>query len=134
MDNIGKTHTYTTRKTIHLYTHLKLEYTCPRIGECKVKDFNNLKPWIEKMTKASGLPIYKVANRAGISRASIYAWMNDLSRPDPETILKVVQVYAPLVGRKSHDLLTEALKQYTNRTEGRPEGYSPGPTATRARR
>lgn len=98
------------------------------------KDYNNLKPWIEKMTKASGLPIYKVANRAGVARASIYAWMNDVTRPDPETILKVVQVYAPLVGRDTHDLLAEALKQYAERVEGRPVGYSPGPTAARARR
>lgn len=97
------------------------------------KDFNRLKPWIEKQTQLAGLPIYKLANRAGISRASIYAWMNDTTRPDSETLLRVVQVLADHTDQDSAKLHAEALAQYTNRPEGRAPGTKLGPYRLRTK-
>lgn len=97
------------------------------------KDYNRLKPWIEKMCKEAHLPVYKVANRAGISRAIIYGWMSDKHRPDSDTILRVAQVFATATGRDSAKLHAEALAQYTPRSEGRTPGYTVGPKAVTAR-
>lgn len=99
----------------------------------KKQDFNNLKPWIEKMCKAAGLPIYKLANRANVSRQTIYGWMSDRYRPDSETMLRIAQVLATATGGDSSKIYAEGLAQYTPRLEGRLPGYSGGPKAVRAR-
>lgn len=99
----------------------------------RLKDFNNLKPWLTKMCRESNLPIYKLANRAEISRAVIYAWMADRYRPDSKTLLRVSQVFAEHTGRKSEDIQAEGLATYTPRVEGRPLGTKLGPRFARAR-
>lgn len=86
------------------------------------KDFNRLKAWIEKYAKEANLPIYKLANRAGISRATIYSWMIDKYRPDSEQLLKVAQVFAEHTNHTSEELFAEGLRQYTPRLEGRRVG------------
>lgn len=97
------------------------------------KDYNNLKKWIEKMCKDAGLPIYKVANRAGVSRAIIYNWMIDRNRPDEDTLLRVAQVFADHTGRKSEEIFAEGLTQYTTRPKGRPRGSGGNPKPVVAR-
>lgn len=86
------------------------------------RDFNKLKAWVEKYAKESNLPIYKIANRAGIARATIYSWMNDKYRPDSEQVLKVAQVFAAHTNHTSEELFAEGLRQYTPRAEGRQPG------------
>lgn len=88
------------------------------------ENYNHLKPWLEELCQKCDLPIYKLANRAGISRAIIYAWMSDRHRPDPENLLKVVQVFAAGTGRPSEELLAEALTKYTDNRRGRLPGTS----------
>ena len=103
---------------------------------CKVthmKDYNHLDKWIPAQIKKTGLPIFKVANRIGISRASIYAWMKDTTRPDSDTMLKFAQVIAGFSGEDSDKLFAEGLSQYTNRPEGRKSGKDWAPQATRVR-
>lgn len=96
------------------------------------KDFNNLKPWLSKLIKDSGLPIYKVANRADMSRIALYNWMSDISRPDDESFQKVIRVLANETGRNFSELLTEGYSTFTPRQEGRPRG-STGTSEVRAR-
>lgn len=97
------------------------------------KDYNHLGTWLPAQIEKTGLPMFKIANRAGINRVTIYGWMKDTYRPDSETILKVVQVIADLTGQDSAKLLAEALRQYTTRPEGRRTGEDWGPRAVSAR-
>jgi hypothetical protein len=88
----------------------------------KKRDYNNLGKWLPVQIEKTGIPMFKVAMRAGVSRASVYAWMVDKTRPDSETMLKFVQVLANLTGQDSTALHAEALSQYINRPEGRKAG------------
>jgi len=86
------------------------------------KDFNRLGKWLPEQFKKAGTPLYKVANRSKVSRASLYYWMNDVTRPDSDSLLKVVRVLADLSGQETDKLFAEALAQYTQRAEGRKPG------------
>jgi hypothetical protein len=44
--------------------------------------------------------------------------------PNPETMLKIVQVFARLSGEDFEKLHAEALSQYVNRREGRKPGLA----------
>lgn len=95
---------------------------CTVVTMTRKTDYNNLGKWLPAQIEKTGLPMFKVANRAGISRATVYSWMNDSYRPDSETLLKMVQIIADLRGVDSARLHAEALSQYTNRPEGRKSG------------
>lgn len=93
----------------------------------KLKDYNNLGTWLPLQIEKTGMPMFKITNRAAMSRATVYGWMSDRYRPDSESLLKFLQVIADLTGQDSAKLLAEGLRQYTNRPEGRKTGEDWGP-------
>jgi transcriptional regulator with XRE-family HTH domain len=91
-------------------------------------DYNHLKEWLLPKIEKMGLSVEKFSRLAKISRASVYYWFGDVTRPDDQTMARVCQVVgAPL---------EEGLRQYTPKPEGRRPGYQPGPrtVATHQRR
>jgi hypothetical protein len=82
--------------------------------------------WLKKKVEETGLPVYKVTNRGNISRATLYAWMEDKYRPDPESLTPVVIALADILGQSSTKLLEEAFSMYVQRPEGRPKGAGGG--------
>lgn len=97
------------------------------------KDYNHLGRWLPGQIEKTGMPMFKIANRAGLSRGSVYGWMTDRYRPDSETLLKFLQVIADLTDQDSAKLHAEGLRQYTNRPEGRRSGEDWGPRAVSVR-
>jgi transcriptional regulator with XRE-family HTH domain len=82
------------------------------------KDFNHLEEWLLPKIKERKLSVEKFSRLVKISKASIYFWFNDVTRPDTQTMVRVCQVLGVP--------LEEGLRQYTPRAEGRQPGYSPG--------
>jgi transcriptional regulator with XRE-family HTH domain len=78
----------------------------------QVKDFNNLNVWLKGHLDRRGWSVERLSREAGLSRAIIYFYMNDTYRPDEESIANVCKALGVPV--------TEGLKQYTPRVEGRP--------------
>jgi transcriptional regulator with XRE-family HTH domain len=85
-------------------------------------DYNHLKPWLSKLLKDSGLPVYRVANRAGLTRSTLYYWMNDRYRPEGDAFAKVVRILADELGKDYNNLYMEGLSKFTPRQPGRPKG------------
>lgn len=82
-----------------------------------MSDFSNIKQWLLPLTDQKGLSLEQLARAVGISRASVYHYMTDRSRPDTQTMMRICDV----LGVPHED----GLKQYTPRVEGRPKGYRP---------
>lgn len=78
------------------------------------KDWNNLPKWLPKQISKIGLTPEKAANRTGVSRTMMYAYLNDTARPGEQTALKLSRV----LGVKFEELLA----QYTPKKNGRPRG------------
>lgn len=76
------------------------------------RDFNHLEDWLLPKLRDRKLSVEKFANFVGVSRAAVYHWLKDETRPDPETMVSVCQVLGVP--------LEEGLRQYTPRPEGRP--------------
>lgn len=75
-------------------------------------DFNYLKEWMEPKISALGLSVEQFSRRVGISRASVYFWFQDHTRPDEDVMVRVCHE----LGAK----LEDGLSQYTPRQVGRP--------------
>jgi transcriptional regulator with XRE-family HTH domain len=80
-------------------------------------DYNHLKQWLLPKIRERKLSVEKFARLVKISRASVYFWFNDVTRPDEQTMARVCQVLGTP--------LEEGLRQYTPKVEGRPVGFQP---------
>ena len=79
-----------------------------------MEDFNNIKDWIVPLLEQKGLSLENFAREVGVSRASIYFYMTDKTRPTSVTMKKMCDVLeVPF---------EEGLAQYTPRPVGRPKG------------
>ncbi len=78
----------------------------------KEKDFNNLGPWLSNLLNLRQMSVESLANEIGISRAAIYQYMNDQSRPREQVIIRMCQVLGVDAA--------EGMNQYTPRKLGRP--------------
>jgi transcriptional regulator with XRE-family HTH domain len=77
-----------------------------------VADRNTIRDWLMPKLEAIGLSVEQLANLTGLSRASIYFYLNDVTRPTEENMKKICDaVGAPF---------EEGLRQYTPKRAGRP--------------
>lgn len=82
------------------------------------KDFNNLGIWLPPRIEKTGLSIEMFARKVSLSRAQLYRYFTDLSRPTTQTMARIC--------RALHVPLEEGLRQYTEKTNGRPKGSGGG--------
>lgn len=75
-------------------------------------DFSNLPTWLPQKIRNTGLRLSQVANHAGISRATLYEYLSDDSRPTEQTMLRLCRVLGVS--------FQEGLSQYTPKPMGRP--------------
>jgi transcriptional regulator with XRE-family HTH domain len=75
-------------------------------------DYNNLKDWLLPRIQDSGMTVEEFANSVGLSRASLYHYMNDTCRPNTETMARICEALG--------ESLAEGLAQYSQRPLGRP--------------
>lgn len=78
------------------------------------RDFNHIKEWLEPLLAKRGLSAEKFARLCGLSRASVYFYMNDCSRPTEETMATMCKVLGVPY--------SQGLSQYTPKQNGRPSG------------
>jgi transcriptional regulator with XRE-family HTH domain len=78
------------------------------------KDYNRLGKWLGQQLLKHSISPEVLANRARVSRASVYFWMADITRPGVQSMVKVCQVL--------NVPLEEGLAQYTPKENGRPAG------------
>jgi transcriptional regulator with XRE-family HTH domain len=85
------------------------------------KDFNRIREWLEprlaKLQKSDPKMTRELfAIRCGITRAALYAYMQDVNRPAPEVMTRICEV----LGVPAE----EGLRQYTPKREGRPKNIN----------
>lgn len=81
-------------------------------GADQTPDFNNLEVWLKPKIEALNLSVEGFAAKAGVSRASLYFYLKDKSRPSEQAMVKICQTLGVP--------LEEGLKQYTPKKVGRP--------------
>ncbi|MFL6307438.1 MAG: helix-turn-helix domain-containing protein [Candidatus Sulfotelmatobacter sp.] len=81
-------------------------------GTMSKRDFSNLPMWLPQKIEKTGLKMSQVANRVGISRATLYEYLRDRSRPTEQTMLRLCRVLGVP--------FEQGLAQYTPRPIGRP--------------
>lgn len=75
------------------------------------RDFSNLGPWLNSKLDQAGLSVERLAVKAGISRASIYFYIQDRCRPTESNIKRICDALGVP--------FEEGLQQYTPRKPGR---------------
>lgn len=75
------------------------------------KDFSNLGDWLPKQLRRVGLSVEQLARLAGLSRASVYFYIDDTCRPTEQSMVKICSVLGVP--------LDVGLRQYTPRQIGR---------------
>lgn len=92
----------------------------------KDNDFNNLGEWLPPRIEKTGLSIEMFSRKIDLSRAQLYRYFNDLSRPTTQTMAKICRVLkVPL---------EEGLRQYVEKKNGRPVGSGGGPREVTVRK
>jgi transcriptional regulator with XRE-family HTH domain len=86
--------------------------------------YNHIKRWLDPKLDKMGISIENFANLCGISKASIYFYRQDVTRPDEQSMARICQVLGVP--------LEEGLAQYTPRPNGRPRKHHA--TSRRSRR
>lgn len=81
-----------------------------------MEGYNHLDKWLPPKIVASGLSVEMFARKVGLSRAQLYRYFTDVSRPRTETMAKICK----LLGLS----LEEGLKQYSDKPNGRPREKS----------
>jgi len=74
------------------------------------KDFNNIEGWLKPQLEDMGLSVEQFADKAGLSRASVYFYFQDKTRPNSTAMKRMCDV----LGRP----FEEGLAQYTPRKPG----------------
>jgi transcriptional regulator with XRE-family HTH domain len=77
-------------------------------------DFNHIKDWLLPIVDEKGLSLEQVARAAGLSKASIYHYINDKRRPSTDAMRKICDV----LGVPHED----GLKTFSPKANGRPKG------------
>jgi len=49
------------------------------------KDFNRIREWLTPLLQERGLSVERFANEVGLTRTSVYRYMNDEKRPDSDS-------------------------------------------------
>jgi transcriptional regulator with XRE-family HTH domain len=75
--------------------------------------FNNLELWMTAKMEARDMTVEEVAEAAGLSKATIYAYWKDKQRPGLDSIIAICKVF--------NCKLEEGLAQYTAVDMGRPK-------------
>lgn len=75
-------------------------------------DWSNLPSWLPTKIKAAGLTVEKAANRSGVSRTMMYAYIQDQARPSETTARQM----AKALGVRFEDVLS----QYVPKKNGPP--------------
>lgn len=78
------------------------------------RDFSNLPTWLPRKIKTTGLKMSQIANHTGISRATLYEYLSDKSRPSEQVMLRLCRVLGVP--------FEQGLAQYTPKPMGRPRG------------
>lgn len=73
-------------------------------------NFNNLPTWLPPLIARKKLTIEEFAREAGLTRASVYNYLTDRSRPSEDSMLAMCRVLGVS--------LEEGLKQYTPKPLG----------------
>lgn len=113
-------------------------------NESKQEDFNNLKQWLLPKLEARRMSVEDLAVESGVSRRSIYGWMDDTARPTTQKMAKIVHTLSAkkilklragnVTGSTLEEVtLEDALQQYTERKSGRPVGSGTGVRAVTSR-
>jgi transcriptional regulator with XRE-family HTH domain len=76
-------------------------------------DFNNIKQWLLPKLEERGLTVEELANKIGVTRAAVYFWLNDTTRPSESAMKRICD----LLGLP----FEEGLAQYTPKRVGRPK-------------
>jgi len=79
-------------------------------------DYNRIKQWLLPILDSKGISVESFARSVGISRATVYFYMNDRHRPDEQIMAQMCHVLGVSV--------EEGLRQYTPKKWGRPCGRS----------
>jgi transcriptional regulator with XRE-family HTH domain len=77
-------------------------------------NFNKIKEWLDPKLERMGISVEQFARRCGLSRASIYFYCRDITRPDVQSMAKMCEVLGVS--------LEEGLAQFSARPNGRPKG------------
>jgi transcriptional regulator with XRE-family HTH domain len=81
------------------------------------KGYSNLGTWLPPKIEATGLSMENFSRKIKISRAQLYRYLDDTSRPSTTTMARICKfLKVPL---------EEGLKQYSEKPQGRPFGFSP---------
>lgn len=78
------------------------------------QDFNHLKEWLSSHLEQRQLSVEEFSDMVDLSRASVYFYFQDKTRPDEATMARI----CTFLGVP----LEEGLRQYTPRPRGRPRG------------
>lgn len=91
-----------------------------------MKDFNNLPEWLPKKIDKLGVTTEKFSRMCGISRAQLYRYLTDASRPSEQHMARICRVLGiPF---------EEGLRQYVPKPVGRPVGSGTGTRELSVRR
>lgn len=78
------------------------------------RDFNHIKEWLLPLIQERDYSVEKLARSVGITRASLYYYLADRTRPTTGVMRRICDV----LGRP-HE---EGLATYTEKPVGRPKG------------
>ena len=76
------------------------------------KDFNYIREWLLPMLSDRGQSVEQFARKCGLSRASLYFYLVDKTRPESSTMKKMCEVLGVP--------FEEGLAQYSPKKIGRP--------------
>jgi transcriptional regulator with XRE-family HTH domain len=75
------------------------------------KNFNRIKEWLLPKLQEANLSVEQFAHKIGLSRAAIYFYLTDVSRPTEQTMAKMCHALGVP--------FEEGLAQYTPKLRGR---------------
>ena len=77
-------------------------------------NYNHLDKWLTELLDHRQLSVEQLAEAVGLSRSSVYFYLQDKTRPDEDTMVRICNFLGVP--------LEEGLRQYTPRKRGRPRG------------
>lgn len=98
----------------YIYTHILKVHKHMQMED----NYNRIKEWLIPKLETMDLTIEKFAEACGLTRASVYFYLKDITRPNSTTM----KVMCDVLGVP----FEEGLRQYTPRRRGRPSGTAWG--------